>query len=295
MAGTSLHTLEDAIPDFKYPVYYPEIFDFEVIDYEGSKHLVKTKVHDPEYSVKRKCDDLIPHFINDGVMEKVKVGEADTLLADAKGFFESMVKWYREKGVTMYTPNGGRIKLKMTLNIPSPTVHVEHPLFKANDLTVLMKRDDLIHPEISGNKWRKLKLNVEKYKHNKYDSILTFGGAYSNHIAATAAVGNAMGISTIGVIRGEELTPVSNATLEMAAAHGMQLNFVSRADYQYRYERWYWEDLRNQFGNCLIVPEGGANLLGALGCAEILNELDFEPRLYGLSSRNGYNNYRFVN
>ncbi len=106
MAGTSLHTLEDAVDNFKYPIYYPDVFDFEVIDYEGKKHKVKTKVHDPEYSKKRKCDDLIPLFEEAGVLEKVKVGQADTLLVDARGFFDNMVKWYKESGITMYTPRG---------------------------------------------------------------------------------------------------------------------------------------------------------------------------------------------
>ncbi len=106
MAGTSLHTLEDAVPDFKFPVYYPKVFDFEVIYYEGKKHMVQTKVHDPVYSKQRKCDELIPQFIGAGVMSKVKIGEADTLMVDAAGFFEKMLDWYHNKGVTMYTPNG---------------------------------------------------------------------------------------------------------------------------------------------------------------------------------------------
>jgi len=105
-AGTSLHTLEDEIKDFKYPVYYPNIFDFTVIDEKGNKHKVKTKVHNPEWSKKRKCDGLIPGFEVDNVLKKVKIGKADTLLVDANGFFESMVKNYKDKGVTMYTPNG---------------------------------------------------------------------------------------------------------------------------------------------------------------------------------------------
>lgn len=105
MAGTNLHTLEDAV-DFKFPVYLNEIFDIEVIDDDGKKHQVKTKVHDSVYSKKRKCDDLIPMFIQDGAMQKVKIGEAETLLVDAKKFFDSMIKNYNEKGITMYTPKG---------------------------------------------------------------------------------------------------------------------------------------------------------------------------------------------
>ncbi len=106
-AGTSLHTLEDAIPDFKYPIYYPEIMQVKVLDSLGNAHKVKTKVHDPTYSKLRKCDQLIPHFEAAGVLKKVKIGHADTLLVDANGFFQTMVNLYQEHGITMYTPNGG--------------------------------------------------------------------------------------------------------------------------------------------------------------------------------------------
>jgi len=105
MAGTNLHTLEDAV-DFKFPVYLDEIFEVEIIDEKRKSHLVKTKVHNPIYSKKRKCDDLIAMFVQDGAMQKVKIGEAETLLVDAKKFLESMIKNYKGKGVTMYTPNG---------------------------------------------------------------------------------------------------------------------------------------------------------------------------------------------
>lgn len=105
MAGTNLHTLEDAV-DFKFPVYYDEVFEIDVIDAGGEKHKVKTKVHNPEYSKKRKCDDLIPMFEKEGVLQKCKVGEADTLLVDAKGFLAVMIRQYQENGVTMYTPKG---------------------------------------------------------------------------------------------------------------------------------------------------------------------------------------------
>ena len=105
-AGTSLHTLEDAISNFKFPVYYKTPFEVKVIDDSGHEHLVTTKVHDPYYSKMRKCDALIPHFLSAGVLSKAKIGLADTLVVDAKGFFETMVKLYHEKGVTMYTPNG---------------------------------------------------------------------------------------------------------------------------------------------------------------------------------------------
>ena len=107
-AGTSLHTLEDEITDFKYPVYYPHIFDFTIIDKEGQSHKVKTKVHNPEWSKKRKCDGLIPAFESANVLKKVKIGKADTLVVDANGFFKTMVNQYKNNGVTMYTPNGDK-------------------------------------------------------------------------------------------------------------------------------------------------------------------------------------------
>lgn len=105
MAGTSLHTLEDAV-DFKFPVYADEIFEVEIIDPEGKSHIVKTKVHNRDFSKKRRCDELIPLFIQEGAMRKVKIGEAEALIADASAFFEVMLHNYREKGVTMYTPLG---------------------------------------------------------------------------------------------------------------------------------------------------------------------------------------------
>lgn len=105
MAGTNLHTLEDAV-DFKFPVYASEIFEVEVIDPHGKKHVVKTKVHNPEYSKKRMCDDLIPLFISEGVMKKTKIGQANALIAEARPFLAVMIKHYQQSGITMYTPFG---------------------------------------------------------------------------------------------------------------------------------------------------------------------------------------------
>lgn len=105
MAGTNLHTLEDAV-DFKFPVYYKDAFEIEVIDEKGEKHTVKTKVHNPEYSKKRKCDDLIPMFKAKGALVKCTVGEAATLVVDAEKFLAAMIAEYAQNGVTMYTPKG---------------------------------------------------------------------------------------------------------------------------------------------------------------------------------------------
>lgn len=162
----------------------------------------------------------------------------------------------------------------LDFNLPSPLEAIEHPLFSEKEVKVQIKRDDLIHPEISGNKWRKLNLNVAKFKQGKYQAILSFGGAYSNHIAALAHLTKVLAIPTIGIIRGDELCTTSNETLKKAHEDGMQLIFISREKYRFRYEKWYWEELRNEFGNVLIIEEGGANYLGVLGCAKIMNEIN---------------------
>ncbi|MBK9192216.1 MAG: pyridoxal-phosphate dependent enzyme [Crocinitomicaceae bacterium] len=118
---------------------------------------------------------------------------------------------------------------------------------------------------------------LKKFHQGKYDSVLTFGGAYSNHIAATAALTRLSGIPTIGIIRGDELNELSNHTLKKANDDGMKLVFVSREEYNQRYERMYHEELRNKFGNALLIPEGGANHLGVYGVSEIISELPFSP------------------
>ncbi len=175
----------------------------------------------------------------------------------------------------------------MDVKLPSPVIPLENELFTSKGLTVNVKRDDLIHPVISGNKWRKLKLNIEKYKAKKYEGIVTFGGAYSNHISAVAAVGRALNIPTIGIIRGAELNKTTNATLQQAHADGMQLQFVTREEYSWRYEMDYKHQLRTKFGNVLVIEEGGANFHGVMGCAELVGEVDKEPDYYCLAAGTG--------
>ncbi len=104
-AGTHLHTLEDAV-DFKYPVYAEKLFNAKLIDADGKVRTMQTKVHNPEFSMRRKCDDLVPFFQQAGILQKTKLGRADCLLLDAKGMFDVMLKGYQEKGITMYTPKG---------------------------------------------------------------------------------------------------------------------------------------------------------------------------------------------
>lgn len=140
------------------------------------------------------------------------------------------------------------------------------------NIELFVKRDDLIDMHVSGNKWRKLKFNVEQAKTLKKNGILTFGGAYSNHLVATAAACYKSGLKAIGIVRGDELTENSNPTLQQCADFGMELQFVSRLDYAARNEKSYQEELNFEFPNYLIVPEGGANYYGMIGCQEILKE-----------------------
>ncbi|MEZ4858328.1 MAG: pyridoxal-phosphate dependent enzyme [Flavobacteriaceae bacterium] len=135
-------------------------------------------------------------------------------------------------------------------------------------------REDKIHPWISGNKFRKLKYNLLKAKQLQYSQLLSFGGAFSNHIAALAAVGKEMGFSTVGVIRGEELEGkvLENPTLSFAKRCGMKLHFVSREEYQNKETPLFIETLHQKFGTFYLLPEGGTNALAIKGCEEILSE-----------------------
>lgn len=144
---------------------------------------------------------------------------------------------------------------------------------KERNLNVFIKRDDLIHDEVSGNKWRKLKYNIELCKSRKKEGVLTFGGAFSNHLVATASACKDIGIKSIGLVRGDELNETSNSTLQRCHELGMQLVFISREEFRLKNEKAYHESLSLDFPNYHIVPEGGANYYGMIGCQEIMNEI----------------------
>lgn len=139
-------------------------------------------------------------------------------------------------------------------------------------IQLFVKRDDLIDDFVSGNKWRKLKYNVAYAKQIKKEGVLTFGGAFSNHLVATAAACHKVGIRAIGIVRGEELNEMSNEILEKCIHFGMELKFISREEYHLRNDRIYHEELTIDFPNFHIVPEGGSNYYGMIGCQEILQE-----------------------
>lgn len=145
---------------------------------------------------------------------------------------------------------------------------------------VAIKPDYLIHPTVSGNKFRKLKYNLKKAQSGNYKGLITFGGAFSNHIAATAAAGQKLKIPTVGVIRGEELiTQIeSNPSLRYAQSCGMHLEFVSRLTYKNKTDPAYLQQLLETFKDYYILPEGGTNALAVKGCEEILtlNDQSFD-------------------
>jgi 1-aminocyclopropane-1-carboxylate deaminase len=147
-----------------------------------------------------------------------------------------------------------------------------------NNIALSIRREDLIHPFISGNKFRKLKYNVVQAKIENQDTLLTFGGAFSNHIAAAAYAGKEYGFKTIGIIRGDELeSKISeNPTLKFAQECGMQFRFITRENYRHKTETEFIENLKLQFGDFYYVPEGGTNEFAVKGCEEILTKEDAE-------------------
>ncbi|MEM7716386.1 MAG: pyridoxal-phosphate dependent enzyme [Cyanobacteria bacterium P01_A01_bin.68] len=174
-------------------------------------------------------------------------------------------------------------------NKPSPLQQIEDELLAKRRIRLFVKRDDLIHPQVSGNKWRKLKYNLQAAREQQYKRLLTFGGAYSNHIAATAAAGKIFGFDTIGVIRGELVKPL-NPTLHLAQQQGMKLVFVGRKEYREE-KAEIAARLQNELGKCYVIPEGGSNTLAVKGCVEIVEEvreqLDGVPDYFCVSSGTG--------
>lgn len=154
---------------------------------------------------------------------------------------------------------------------------VQLPILTEKNISLYIKREDMLHPFISGNKFRKLKYNLLQAQQLNAKSILTFGGAFSNHIAATAYAGKENGIKTIGgVIRGEELAGKwqQNPTLSFAKENGMEFKFVSRETYREKNNPDFLTELRHQYKDSFILPEGGANDLAVKGCEEILTAED---------------------
>ncbi|MEZ4881556.1 MAG: pyridoxal-phosphate dependent enzyme [Flavobacteriaceae bacterium] len=157
----------------------------------------------------------------------------------------------------------------------SPLMEIDLFKYGFSGHSLIIKREDLLHPFVSGNKFRKLKYNLKAAQEQNHTTLLTFGGAFSNHIAAVAAAGKELNFNTIGIIRGEELKSkiVENPTLSFAHDCGMKLYFVSREAYRQKTETEFIGDLKKQFGDFYILPEGGTNALAVQGCEEILKDI----------------------
>lgn len=154
-----------------------------------------------------------------------------------------------------------------SMQIYSPEQKIEHSLYTSKNIEVYLKRDDMIHPFISGNKWRKLKYNLQKAQQENKQTLVTFGGAWSNHLLATACAGATFQVKTIGFVRGED---TRNPVLDMCTLFGMELRFVSREDYKDKFH--LFEQLENK-EECYFIDEGGASVEATWGCKELLDEL----------------------
>jgi len=162
--------------------------------------------------------------------------------------------------------------------VPSVYHAVKLPLLIEKKISLSLKREDLLHSQISGNKLRKLKYNLIHARELGFHTLLTFGGAYSNHIAATAYAGRAYDFKTIGIIRGEEVADKwqANPTLKLAHELGMRFKFVSREAYRSKEDPAFIKRLEHEFGRFYLLPEGGTNALAIKGCQEILSADDHD-------------------
>jgi 1-aminocyclopropane-1-carboxylate deaminase len=158
--------------------------------------------------------------------------------------------------------------------LPTPLVEVADERLAEHGVRLLLKRDDLVHPELPGNKYRKLRLNLAAAAAAGHGTLLTFGGAYSNHLRATAAAGRLLGLRTVGVVRGEELAgrPL-NPSLARAAADGMRLHFTDRATYRRKTEPDVLAALLHRYGPAYVLPEGGSNAPAVRGCTDLGREI----------------------
>ncbi|MEW2565515.1 pyridoxal-phosphate dependent enzyme [Streptomyces sp. NPDC047070] len=171
--------------------------------------------------------------------------------------------------------------------LPSPLREVVDERFARHGVRLLLKRDDLIHPELIGNKWRKLAPNLRAAAGR---TVLTFGGAYSNHLRATAAAGRLLGLPTVGVVRGQELAdrPL-NPSLARCAADGMRLHFVDRSTYRCKSEPETLAALLRSTAceDAYVVPEGGSNALAVRGCTALGEELGGHADVVALACGTG--------
>ncbi|MCW8803860.1 MAG: pyridoxal-phosphate dependent enzyme [Ignavibacteriaceae bacterium] len=161
------------------------------------------------------------------------------------------------------------------MNENTPLEKVNDPLLKERKISLFVKREDLNHPHLSGNKWHKLKYNIQEARKQGKDTLLTFGGAYSNHIYATASAGKIFNLKTIGIIRGEEHLPL-NPTLSFAKDNGMKIYYLDRTSYRKKSSLEIISQLQEKFGDFYMLPEGGTNEFAVKGCSEIISRINVD-------------------
>jgi 1-aminocyclopropane-1-carboxylate deaminase len=157
--------------------------------------------------------------------------------------------------------------------LPVPEIELKAPFIEKAGVKLIVRREDLVHSQISGNKYWKLKYNLLEADKLGHHTVLTFGGAFSNHIAATAAVCKAVGLKSIGVIRGED-ADLTNPTLAQALKNGMVLHRISRGKYREKELRSFADEMRTLFGDFFLIPEGGTNDLAIQGASEMVSRID---------------------
>ena len=161
------------------------------------------------------------------------------------------------------------------INENTPLEKVNDPLLSERKISLFIKREDLNHPHMSGNKWHKLKYNLQNAINEGKGTLLTFGGAYSNHIYAVAAAGKIFNFRTIGIIRGEEHMPL-NPTLSFAVENEMKIYYIDRKSYRKKESSEIINQLQEKFGDFYLLPEGGTNELAVKGCSEIISKIDID-------------------
>ena len=170
--------------------------------------------------------------------------------------------------------------MKTTISVKTTQMtQLLSPLFEEQQIEVWMKREEMNHPTVQGNKWHKLKLNLEEAIQQQKTSLLTFGGAYSNHIAASAAAAKQAGLKSIGFIRGEELAlnpDKWSPTLKLAHQNSMELHFISRTNYREKNHPDTLKKLQQEFPLAYIIPEGGSNILAVQGFEPLMSDIEIQ-------------------
>lgn len=176
-------------------------------------------------------------------------------------------------------------------SLPTPLQEISDSITLNAGVRLYIKRDDLIHPTVSGNKWRKLKYNLKQAKLEGAATLLTFGGAFSNHLYATAAAGAFTAFKTIGIVRGEDPGEKKSPTLKFCEEQGMKLHYVSREEYKLRNSDDYLNKIKEHFGQSFVIPEGGTSQWALKGVQELTEEVNLQlnrsPNYYALAAGTG--------